>query len=53
VIALPLPKPELAGVQDAVASVLEREGQVVVGQQEYCSHCFLKKDRLVQQHVEP
>jgi hypothetical protein len=53
VIALPLPKPELARVQEAVASFLERDGQVAVGQQEYCSQCFLKKERLVQQHVEP
>ena len=52
VIALPLPKPELARVQEAVASFLERDGQVVVGQ-EYCSQCFLKKERLVQQHVVP
>ncbi len=52
-IALPLPKPEFARGQDAVASCLEREGQVAVGQHEYCSQCFLKNDRLVQQQVEP
>ena len=52
-IALPLPKPEFARGQDAVASSLESDGQVAVGQQEYCSQCFLKNDRLEQQHVEP
>jgi hypothetical protein len=53
VIALPLPKPEFARGQEAVASPLDSEGQVAVGQQEYCSQCFLKKDRLEQQQVEP
>ncbi len=41
-MALPLPKPELARGQEAVASDLEREGQVVVGQQEYLSRMLNK-----------
>jgi hypothetical protein len=44
VMALPLPKPELARGQEAVASVLEREGQVwVEGQQEYLSRMLQKR----------
>ncbi len=41
VIALPLPKPELARGQEAVASALEREGQAE-GQQEYLGRMLQK-----------